>query len=243
MIKAIGFDLDDTLYDRNHIYQQVFEEMKKYIQHKICFEEFNPVYQDYSKKYYQAFINGNCSQEHYQLQRTIDAFDTFECKIDRPAAQRFLDLYNHYKSKLSLRPGLSPLLESLQAQGFDLFVLTNGASSGQWPKIQELQLENYFSKKRIFVSEELNCSKPDNEIFQKVTERLGYQAEEILYIGDDWANDIEASLNNQWYALYLNVHQHPAPYQDAKLKIVENAEYLSDSLQTFLEETKTTVQF
>ncbi|MCR8969184.1 HAD family hydrolase [Facklamia sp. 7083-14-GEN3] len=218
MIKAIGFDLDDTLYDRNAVYRKVYEAFQSETPCNTLFESFNPVYQDCSKKHYQSFIAGNCSKSHYQLQRTIDAFRTFEYEINLNQAQRFFDLYNDFKNRLTLRPNFHECLLHLKESSVELFLLTNGANSGQRSKIEALELNQYFDEDRIFISEDLACSKPDIEIFNKITSSLGCEKDEIIYIGDEWKNDIEGSLSVGWQAIYFNVHNKPILYKHPFLK-------------------------
>lgn len=234
MIKAIGFDLDDTLYDRNSVYRRVFENMQDHFPADISFEVFNSVYQAYSKSYYRAYMNGDCDKLYYQLQRTIDSYRDFDYTIDNELAQKFLDLYEGNKKELELRPYFHDCLVQLKQSPIEIFVLTNGARSGQSSKISSLKLNQYFDPNRMWISEDLGCSKPASEIFEQVTQRLGYQANEILYVGDDLTNDIKGSLDHGWQALYFNVHNKPADIEHPHLSIAEDESSLYEQLLAYI---------
>ncbi|MGF3214383.1 HAD family hydrolase [Facklamia sp. P12945] len=185
MIKAIGFDLDDTLYDRSAIYQQVYEAFQSDNPYNIPFDSFNPVYQHYSKNLYQSFIADNCSKLHYQLQRTIDAFSTFEHEIHLDPAHSFLDLYKDCKKYLTLRPNFHECLLHLKESSVELFILTKGANAGQRSKIEVLGSRQYFDEDQNFISENLAYSKADVEIINKITNSLACAKDEIIYSGVD----------------------------------------------------------
>ncbi|MDN6162399.1 MAG: HAD-IA family hydrolase, partial [Atopostipes sp.] len=69
------------------------------------------------------------------------------------------------------------------------------------------------------ISDELNYTKPDIEIFKKVEKSLNYKADEILYVGDDLRNDIIGSKEAGWKSLFLNVDEvedYPSDIQEVK---------------------------
>lgn len=206
MIKAIGFDLDDTLYDRNAIYLKVFQAMQAQgIGTELHFSNFNPIYQELSKAYYRRYMAGEVDKKTYQLQRTIDAYQHFGQVISETLSQDFLDFYNQFKNKLDLRPHLDTLFKYLNSKGYKLFILTNGESHHQAKKIQALPLQDHFDSCDIYISGDLDCSKPEPIIYEKVAKNLRLEPEEILYIGDDWTNDYRGAIDAGWQAVYLNV--------------------------------------
>ena len=127
MIKAIGFDLDDTLYDRYLVYENVYKVMEEsIIQTDTPFEEFNAMYQQNSSNEYELFINGEKSKEDYQYDRVIKTYKHFGHLITKNDAIIFNALYEYYRSKIVVRPGAVELFEELKEKGYLLFILTNG---------------------------------------------------------------------------------------------------------------------
>ena len=206
-IKAIGFDLDDTLYDRGDYYRHIFNIMEKsIIKTDLSFDGFYEVFQRYSDIEYEKFIQRGKSKDEYKLDRVIDTYTALGKSISREDAIIFDALYLYYRNKVTFREGVEELLNYLLESELDLFILTNGPSGDQRKKLKQLNVENYIPKNRWFISDELKCSKPDLEVFKKVEHIIGYKNEEIMYIGDNYVNDIIGAYNANWKAMLLNVH-------------------------------------
>ncbi|WP_124059330.1 HAD family hydrolase [Vaginisenegalia massiliensis] len=206
MIKVIGFDLDDTLYDRNQIYRNTYNIMENnVVRTHMRFEEFNKVYQEFSIAEYQLFIAGQKSKLAYKLDRVIRTYEFFGYDIDMEKAYIFDALYYYFRDKIVPRPYMKLLLEMLKNTDLELFILTNGAEADQLNKYHNLELEEYIPRDRFFVSERLGISKPDRRIFQAVQSQLGYASHEILYIGDHPDNDVMGAADAGWLAFYLNL--------------------------------------
>lgn len=205
MIKAIGFDLDDTLYDRYLVYENVYKVMEEsIIQTDTPFEEFNAMYQQNSSNEYELFINGEKSKEDYQYDRVIKTYKHFGHLITKNDAIIFNALYEYYRSKIVLRRGAVELFEELKEKGYLLFILTNGTEEGQYNKLKNLGMEQHIDPKYWFVSEEIGLSKPDLEMFQYVQDKIGLQEDEIVFIGDHLVNDCLAAKTYGWQSIYFN---------------------------------------
>lgn len=50
MLKAVGFDLDDTLYSRSAIYERTYQQMEdNIVATGIPFNQFEPIFEKYSQ--------------------------------------------------------------------------------------------------------------------------------------------------------------------------------------------------
>lgn len=206
-IKAIGFDLDDTLYDRGDYYRHIFNVMESsIIKTDVNFDIFYEVFQRYSDIEYEKFIQRKKSKDEYKLDRVIDTYKELEKSITREDAIIFDALYLYYRNRVTFREGVEELLKFLVEKEVELFILTNGPSGDQREKLTQLNMETYIPKNRWFISDELMYSKPDIEVFKKVEHSIGYNNEEIMYIGDNYVNDIVGACNANWKAMLLNVH-------------------------------------
>lgn len=204
-IKAIGFDLDDTLYDRNEIYARVYQVMQQTVlELPITFEEFNQVYQLESIKWYQRFMADRCEEAEYQIKRVLDTYQKFGATLRPADGKLFNDLYVYFKDSIQLRPFMKEIIQHLMDRDLDLFILTNGPSMNQWHKIDVLRLDQWFKKDRLFVSGDLNLTKPDPAIFHTLASQMNYQGDEILYIGDHYINDIQGAKDAGWNVLYFD---------------------------------------
>ena len=79
------------------------------------------------------------------------------------------------------------LLDALADAGLPFGVITNG-SARQWRKIENLGLARRTSC--LFVSETFGGKKPDRAIFEAATAHLGVRPGDILFVGDNPAVDV-----------------------------------------------------
>ena len=206
-VKAIGFDLDDTLYSRGDFYRYVFEVMQSsIIKLDTSFERFFEIFQYFSDNEYDKFIRRQKDKDAYKNDRVIDTYQELGVTISQDEAIIFNALYLYFRDKISLRKGVKKLFDLLLEHGYELFVLTNGPSADQRNKLKQLNINQYIMEENWFISDELDYTKPDIEIFKKVEKKLGFESEEILYIGDDYVNDIVGASNAEWKTIFMNIH-------------------------------------
>lgn len=206
MIRAIGFDLDDTLYSRAELYRRTYEVMQmQVLEMDVTFAQFEPVFEHYSQEEFVAFNAGEKSREAYSVDRVIRTYAHFGYSIDYNQGLYFNAVYHAEQQNLSLRDGITDCLRQAHSMGIQTFVLTNGSSEGQWTKIRHLDLDQYFDKSRLFVSGDLPYAKPNFEIFAHVSESLGIPGQDILYFGDALNTDIHGALGAGWQAAWLDL--------------------------------------
>lgn len=207
MIKAIGLDLDDTLYDRNKVYEKVYGVMERNVlTTDILFRDFNQVFQQKSQIEFQKFDQGIKSDLESKIDRTLSAYEELGFTLTREQALIFHTLYLYYRDQIEVRPGMKRLIDFFYAAGMELFILTNGTEKTQLGKLYNLGLDKKISPNNFFISEQLGAAKPNRKVFEAVEFALGLKGTEILYIGDHFENDIISSQQNNWNTLYYNVN-------------------------------------
>ena len=154
------------------------------IQIQPSFDSFYRVFDVQSDIEYEKFIREGKAKAAYQLDRILSTYKKFHYEISIEQATIFQALTEHYRQQLTLDSEIIHVFEHLQAADFDLFILTNGASFDQRNKLNTLHTNRWILENHWFISEELNGSKPDIEVFNQVTEELGYLSYEFTYIGD-----------------------------------------------------------
>lgn len=204
-LKAVGFDLDDTLYDRNDVYRAVYNVMEKEIvETNVPFPEFITEFEKHSQFAYNQFMNDEIDRATYRTQRVINTYDKFGFEITEEQAQVYEDNYVKNQNNLVFRADVVGLIEDLIQNNVDVFILTNGPSAGQRNKIEVLNITNWFPEDRIFVSAEVGLTKPDVEIFEYIEEKLNLKGKDILYVGDDFKSDIIGSQKSNWHSIYFS---------------------------------------
>ncbi|MET3688633.1 putative hydrolase of the HAD superfamily [Priestia megaterium] len=179
MIKAVIFDLDGTLLDRDSSlklfiqdqYRRYSKELahipkQEYISRFIELDHKGYVWKD---KVYQQLLN-----EYDPLNLTWEGM---------------LDDYLHYFPAHCV-PFLhmEDVLKELKKKGLLLGMITNGFTDFQWMNIRALGIDHYFDT--ILVSEQEGIKKPHKDIFLRALKVLDVSAEESVYIGDHPENDV-----------------------------------------------------
>ncbi|MBW7456316.1 HAD family hydrolase [Paenibacillus sepulcri] len=204
-IKAVFFDLDDTLYDQ----MQPFRDAVHHTLPQLEMEEsaaetlFRRV-RHYSDRLWDKYKAGELSLEDVRIQRLTLAFDELGLGLDNEQASLLQRDYEHRQQHISLSNGAAELIGALQQKGIDTGIMTNGPYGHQWGKIRALGLDLMIPEDRIFVSDALGIAKPDPEVFHHISRIIGQPPANCLYIGDAWVNDVTASTAAGWRAIWLN---------------------------------------
>ncbi len=125
-----------------------------------------------------------------------------------------LDLYSHNAVPF---PFTNTLLVTLRDQGYKVGLITNGQSEIQRSKIAMLGIEKYFDA--IIVGGEFGIQKPDTAPFTAMARMLNESTENLIYVGDNPINDIDASRNAGYTPIQVLTAQcivdgyEPAEYQ------------------------------
>lgn len=83
--------------------------------------------------------------------------------------------------------GVYELLSRLKEK-YQVTLITNGNSITQRKKIEQMELEKYFSC--IIVGGDNEFSKPDKRIFELMLTKMQLNADEVVYVGDNFYADI-----------------------------------------------------
>lgn len=89
-----------------------------------------------------------------------------------------------------LYPWTIEVLEKLKEAGYEIALLSNW-DEGCRELLQDLSIKDLFSF--LLISAEVQVEKPDKQIFEILMETSGYNAEEIIYVGDNYYDDVNGS--------------------------------------------------
>ena len=178
-IKAVFFDFDDTLGDRDrYAYDCARSILLENVQ-PVDPVEFEAIVQDWML----WDEKGNIDKNHIKdmLAKKYGIMLPYE------------DLNPVWDDRLWKFcvpfPDAEETLEYLCGK-YKLGIITNGPSEGQRNKIAHAGLAHFFFLFYIFVSGDFQFKKPDKRLFLIACEKMGVKPEESIFVGDIFSNDV-----------------------------------------------------
>ncbi|WP_412036271.1 HAD family hydrolase [Bacillus pacificus] len=210
MIKAVIFDLDDTLISERRYIESGYKHISKLLSEKLQKDE---------QKLYQLLMdlfNENTRNVFNRL------FDTFGVSYTQNEIMELVEEYRNHTPIIQFFEDVLPCLKNLRARGIKVGIITDGYANGQRQKLKVLKAVNYFDE--IIVTDELGRRywKPHSKAFEIMKEKLDVKFDEMLYIGDNPEKDFYIS----------NIH----PIQTVRIYrngVYENREYLSNIKENY----------
>lgn len=184
MIKAVLFDLDGTLLNRDDsvkgFIDNQYERLNKWVGH---------IPKD---KYITRFIE--IDKRGYVWKDKVYQQLTQEFNISEMTWEELLqDYISEFRFHCVPFDNLIQMLEDLKSKNILLGMITNGYGQFQMDNIKALGIENYFDV--ILVSEWEGIKKPNPEIFKRALDQLNVLPKQSLFVGDHPENDVKASQN------------------------------------------------
>ncbi|MAG22135.1 MAG: hypothetical protein CL943_02415 [Candidatus Diapherotrites archaeon] len=180
-VKAIIFDLDDTLFDcSGQLVQAARKRAAKVMAGKIDADE-----QQILKKQNQLYKEFGPSFNVFNK-----ICDDYKLKNKDKCVDAALKAYNSGEvGKISLFNEVIPLLEKLKAKKIKLVLITSGIHSRQQKKIKLLGLREWMDLIFIHDIEKLTVSK--RTLFKEAIQALGLKPSECISVGDRIQREIK----------------------------------------------------
>jgi putative hydrolase of the HAD superfamily len=196
MIKAVVFDLDNTVYDYNYCHEKSMKNLKKFVCDKygISADRFNFMF-DKAKTIVKEQLGNTGSSHNRMLYMQV-----FLELIGRKPADGALELYDEYwntmLATMELYPYVIPLMKELRKRGIIIAVLTDLTAHIQHRKIKRLGIADYVEV--MVTSEEAGQEKPSPVAFEMILKKLSEKAdikpEQVLMIGDSQTKDVDGAV-------------------------------------------------
>jgi putative hydrolase of the HAD superfamily len=187
-IKAILFDVDDTIFDRARAQRKIL---------RLIVRELHDLFVGIDE---QAALNAffesdRLSLEEFYAGRPVEETRAVRSRtflkllgLSQDFAGKITEMYvESYPTIDAPVKGAKSLVRNLAGR-FQLGIVSNGFPDVQYRKLRTLGMEKLFDC--ILLSEEIGIRKPDPGIFWKAAEMLARKPEECLYVGDSYRADV-----------------------------------------------------
>jgi HAD superfamily hydrolase (TIGR01509 family) len=212
MIKAVLFDLDDTLFDHRcsmrkglALLQQKYECFAA-----VSLDEFEL---NHVKIMYEVHLNsvlsGQMTLDEARSYRFCKMFEMYGRNADEELSYAAADFYRKaYVSVNRLVPGALNLLNEVSKK-YKTGIITNNLVDEQLRKLKECGIEHLAAV--MITSEETGVTKPHPDIFNALLNRLDASADESVMIGDYWNSDIAGAHSLGIKCIWINAYNEICP--------------------------------
>ena len=185
MIKAVVFDLDHTLFDRYETLRLVVPMFREKF-------SLNPDITD--EYFYKELSWADKNYVHHGWEEIFSHL--VKCNIfeEVPDYNEYVEyLISCFKKVAVKYPFTIPTLEKIREMGYKTGLITNSEVHVQERKLEMLGLYPYLDE--IIISGATPYRKPQKEIFQLMADKLGILTNEMMFVGDHPAFDVDGSRN------------------------------------------------
>ena len=196
-VRAICFDLDNTLWDVWPVIMRAEQKMYDFLAQRyprvvasMTLEMMRTARQETADAHPQmrhdfTFLRKQTLREHAK-----------EFGYAEAMAEEAFDAFIQARNEVDLYPDVLPALEQLRAR-YRLFTASNGNAD-----LVKIGIAHLFE--RTIAARHVGALKPDPAIFYKVIEGTDLQAHDVVYVGDDPLLDVEGARGAGMQAIWID---------------------------------------
>lgn len=199
-IKAITFDLDDTLYENHSVIQLAEQALKQHMHSQ--FPESKAIEKSQWRALQQQQILKNPQLQHDMGQLRYETLQQgfhnlgYTKQQAKQATQQCFECFYFERSNFIVHEDIHYVLAALAAR-LPLVAITNGNVD-----IHQIGIAQYFST--LYKSSIDMPMKPNSAMFNRARQHLKCPAQNILHVGDNLVNDVYGAIcagyQSAWYA-------------------------------------------
>lgn len=201
MIKAVIFDIDNTLYDFDGTHRKAMAAFNGYMKENFA---IGPEESEALVKKCMGIIaerTGDTAAQHNRLLR-------FQCILEQLGStdyRKAMEMYHAYWdtliAEMEPEPGLISLLERLKKRGIRLGIGSDMTAYVQYRKLEKIGALQYMDF--LVMSEEAGAEKPTGRFFELCLKKAGCVPAECVFIGDSLKKDVigaaKFGFTGTWY--------------------------------------------
>lgn len=202
MIKAVIFDIDNTLYNFDRVHRTAMEIVESYALSALFI-----THEDFKFAYEKAVCDMplrtrlDCAANHNRLLRFQYMLEILRIKDCRQAAVMAQIYWDELIDMMTPEPGIQELFARLSEKKIKIGIGTDMTAPVQYKKLEHLLLLSYVDG--FVTSEEAGVEKPDPYFFSLCMEKVGCLPHECIFIGDNLTKDVKGAIRSGmcgiWY--------------------------------------------
>jgi len=201
-IDAIFFDLDGTLFDKWKA-----EELALMKIYDIYDDVFAGVSRD---EMIHAFREANkLGHKEFHERKSLDKIRSDRGKrimdmlgVDMSFADEFTSQFYEIYPRMDVPIEGAERVVNESLSRYDVGMISNGSEDVQMAKLEVLGMTDKFEV--ILFSEAVGIRKPDRKIFDMASDKMGYENEDCLYVGDSYKSDMMGAGGAGMHTCWMN---------------------------------------
>lgn len=224
MIRAVLFDLDDTLFDHRGCARDALGAVQE---SQTCFrsmpfEALEQAHATFLEELHAEVMLGRVPIDDARIERFRRLLQSAGADGSDVSARNLATLYREtYRIRRRAVAGAPALMAAVKRHA-RIGIVSNNILDEQQEKLQVCELDQFVDE--LVVSGEVGVSKPDPVIFQVAMKRLDVRADETVMVGDSWAADIEGARGVGVRAIWFNPLGLPPPDRSVTVEQLQSLE-------------------
>lgn len=238
-IKAIFFDINETLIDPSRTFQmsfrQVWEDMSGRWDAGGGVPDWSRIWESYQTEWRAGrMANGRKDSWAEAQRRNTAALSAAVRKHDlrvgeTALASFFQKVTEHQEKSPHLYPGTAAALAAL-SKHYRLAIISNGIQEKQTRRLRAAGQIPPLKEEHMFFSAAVGCRKPDPVIFRHALDRMGLRPNQTVMVGNSWAKDVLGSVNVHMNAVWFRPGRKQKHFRrkvgSARIHVVQSMEEL-----------------
>jgi putative hydrolase of the HAD superfamily len=235
MVKAVLFDLDDTLFDHRGCAREALAAVQG------CHDRFRSMPFDALERAHARFLEelhadvmlGRVPLETARIERFRRLLAAMDVPSGEGLAARIATTYRDtYRTARRAVSGAPALLAAIRSHA-RIAIVSNNLLEEQQEKLRTCGLDEFVDA--LVVSEEAGTSKPDPAIFRLALDRLHALSGDAVMVGDSWAADVVGARAAGIRAIWFNPDDALAPAGETAVPELRALEPVDAALRMILD--------
>ncbi len=208
MIRAVLFDLDDTLCDDLNAAETTVRAVAAHAREHLPGVSSNALTDAYNRLSDELWTTIDLVKPPRltDVRKEMWRRALSDCGHEQEDLALVDDLANLHVSlrhnAVQLSPGALETLDRLRVAGLRLALVTNGVSETHAEKIVALGIRDHFDA--VLMPDEVGFAKPDARVFHLACERIGVAASHAAHVGDNPISDVVGAKGAGLFAIWFN---------------------------------------
>lgn len=188
MYQYLLFDADNTLLDFDLAEKEALRSVLEHSPMGYSIETVK-LYHEINDREWKRLERGETTRERLRTDRFVKLYETLGYSLNPDYAEAVSDAFLQHMSEQSvLIDGALETVEQLSRR-YALYIVTNATAWVQKKRMSRAPIAPYF--KKVYISHEMGCAKPERIFFDQVLSDIGdLHRESYLVIGDSLSSDI-----------------------------------------------------